>query len=352
MLDDVFTNGRRVFEVNTTAPATMPIEFSVAAYRLGHSMIRDEYDWNEVFNGRPGALDKGTLTNLFNFSGKAGHLNPSPNPDLPPPDGQPAADNLVTIWVADWTRLFDFVKDGWPNDFGPHAGGKVNMAHSLDPAMASLLHKLPLGSFGGRGGPPADDLERNLAFRNLARGRRMRLATAQEVARHFSNLGVATPILTAKDIIGPGTSGVDLRGLSKAKKDALVTATPLWFYVLREAEKAGGKLGPIGGRIVAETFHRALEASRTSLLRQPGWHPMVGMHPGGFGMTDLLAFAYDPSKGELRPVSLTAPKPSNPAPHVGDIGQMLSRAARQGRQGGRQANGRRAARAPAGADPA
>ena len=42
VVDDVFTNGRKVFEVGAapTDVPTMPIEFSVAAFRLGHCMVR------------------------------------------------------------------------------------------------------------------------------------------------------------------------------------------------------------------------------------------------------------------------------------------------------------------------
>ena len=42
VVNDVFTNGRKAFEVGVspTQLPTMPIEFSVAAYRLGHSMVR------------------------------------------------------------------------------------------------------------------------------------------------------------------------------------------------------------------------------------------------------------------------------------------------------------------------
>jgi hypothetical protein len=79
-----------------------------------------------------------------------------------------------------------------------------------------------------------------------------------------------------------------------------VTETPLWFYVLREAEKLGGRLGAIGGRIVAETFHRAIEGSRISFLHEPNWRPTGGRHPGGFGMVDLLLKAY--SAAMSRPI--------------------------------------------------
>ena len=56
VVNDVFTNGRKVFEVGAdpmTLP-TMPVEFSVAAFRIGHSMIRDRYDWNAAFPERTG----------------------------------------------------------------------------------------------------------------------------------------------------------------------------------------------------------------------------------------------------------------------------------------------------------
>ena len=75
IVDDVFTNGRTFFE---PAPPpgnhpTMPIEFSVAAFRLGHSMIRDRYDWNRLFH-RTGVAD-GTLGFLFQFSGTSGIMS-------------------------------------------------------------------------------------------------------------------------------------------------------------------------------------------------------------------------------------------------------------------------------------
>ncbi len=34
---------------------TMPVEFSVAAFRLGHSMIRPAYNWNQIFSGTAGS---------------------------------------------------------------------------------------------------------------------------------------------------------------------------------------------------------------------------------------------------------------------------------------------------------
>jgi len=91
---------------------------------------------------------------------------------------------------------------------------------------------------------------------------------------------------------------------------------PLWFYVLREAspnlaaDAGTGRLGAIGGRIVAEVFHRAMEGSDFSVLRDPTFKPSLGTLDGVFRMTDFLQVAYDATKGELRPLSPDAGRPT------------------------------------------
>ncbi len=218
-------------------------------------------------------------------------------------------ERLPTNWVADWTRLFDFVADASIVELAPEAPGILNLARRIDTRLTDPLNKLPLGSFGGRGTVVADDLDRNLAFRNLIRGRMVGLASAQEVAAHFRGAGLAPTVLTSREIVEDGAAGVDLSGLSKKLVGELTGATPLWFYILREAEMNGGRLGDIGGRIVAETFHRAIEGSRISILRDPSWKPKGG----SFRMTDLLLRAFAAERGELRVLSPNAPKPNPPA---------------------------------------
>lgn len=308
ILEDVFANGRKVVQPDAAAIVTMPIEFSVAAYRFGHSMIRETYDWNAIFNDRPGAFGRGSLENLFRFSGTSGNL--SPGTDLNNPlDG--TFEQLPSNWVADWTRLFDFAGDAGLAELAPEPGATLNIARRIDPRLTDFLSKLPLGSFGGRGSVVADDLEINLAFRNLVRGNMVGLATAQEVIAHMAASGVAPAALTRKQILAAGAGGLDLSGLGKELKRELSEATPLWFYVLREAEVNGGRLGDVGGRIVAETFHRAMEASRMSILRDPTWRPDPGRHPGGFGMVDILLRSFKASVGELRPLSPDAARPKS-----------------------------------------
>ena len=73
-------------------------------------------------------------------------------------------------------------------------------------------------------------------------------------------------------------------------------ATPLWLYVLREAELAvdGTHLGPVGGRIVAEVFIGLLQMDPGSFLAaEPGWRPTLpaGAGDGDFRIVDLLTVA-------------------------------------------------------------
>jgi hypothetical protein len=54
------------------------------------------------------------------------------------------------------------------------------------------------------------------------------------------------------------------------------TSTPLWYYVLAEAKHASGglTLGPVGGRIVAETLIGLFRADPASYLSvYPRFHP-------------------------------------------------------------------------------
>ena len=73
-----------------------------------------------------------------------------------------------------------------------------------------------------------------------------------------------------------------------------VRETPLWYYVLKEAEvRAGGEhLGEFGDRIVAEVLLGLLEADPSSFKVEPGWRPVLpAAQSGTFTMADLLRFA-------------------------------------------------------------
>ena len=278
IVDDVFANGRKIFEVNAAATdvPTMPIEFSVAAFRLGHSMIRREYNWNVEFDN--GA---GTLFFLFDFSGTSGFLG--------------EGSRLPSNWIADWRRLYEFEQAALKVP-----AAKFNFARRIDSLLVNPLAELPFGSFGAKK-PPKDKLVSNLAFRNLARAKMVKLATGQGMVQHLQSKGVSVTPLT-KAQIRDGNGGASLAGLTADQRSAVLDRTPLWFYVLREAEFNNGRLDGVGARIVAETMHRAMEGSKHSIVRDAAFKPKFGPNDQTFDMRDLLFFAFEGKKSLLAPL--------------------------------------------------
>jgi hypothetical protein len=272
IVNNVFSSGRKVFEVGAapTDVPTMPIEFSVAAFRLGHSMIRETYNWNRVFDD-----GFGDLFLLFEFSGGSGTLGGSRV--------------LPSNWIADFRRLYDF-KEAGRNDLAVPER-KFNRAMRIDTTLTPTLQFVPGFDFS----------EANLAFRNLTRAKMVRLATGQQMATFMKNKGVNLTKLTNAQI-RDGRNGAGLEGLTRPQRAALLKDTPLWFYILREAELNQGKLKAVGARIVAETFHRAIEGSRHSIVRDPGWRPTLGPNNTTFRMVDLLLFAFRGQKALLNPL--------------------------------------------------
>jgi hypothetical protein len=278
IVNDVFNNGRKVFEVGAT-PAdvpTMPIEFSVAGFRLGHAMVRQAYDWNAAF-----PAGQGTLDFMFVFSGTGGDFF--------------GGLRLPSNWIADWRRMYDFKREQNRPDLAPP--GRFNRAGRIDTTLAPFLHTLPTGSTGDPTGGIADDL----AFRNLRRAKMVGLATGQQMAAFMRRKGVNVNRLPRTQI-RDGRNGAELDRLTQAQRKALLDNTPLWFYVLREAELNNGRLTGVGGRIVAETFHRAMQGSTSSIVRDPAWRPTFGPNADTFRMTDLLMFACRGRKNLLAPL--------------------------------------------------
>jgi hypothetical protein len=247
VLADVLTHGRTFFAFEDYA--FIPIEFSVAAYRLGHSMVREQYSYNRVFNADPISLGPATLDRLFRFTGLSGG-------DVAVPSN----------WIVDWRRFFD----GLPKvpGFRTH----FNLSRKLDPFVTGALHELPLA--------PADPIGQSLPIRNLVRGVSVGLPSGQAVAARMR-----LPVLTPDQIAG-GPDG------QVARAQGFDRVSPLWYYVLKEAQLAGGglRLGPVGSRILAEVFVGLLQGDRASFLaREPGWRPTLPrVALDTFTMADLL----------------------------------------------------------------
>lgn len=261
VFDDVLANGRKFFRPGEQAgdrPA-MPVEFSVAAYRLGHSMVRSSYEWNRVFSSTGSFKAAPSLNLFFVFSRASGDLG-----------GEPT---LPTDWIVDWRRMFDFSEQP-----GGTRHPQLSFARRIDTRLASDLKNLP--AFANEQQPHL----RSLASRNLLRGRLVGLPSGQAVA---AALGV--PALTPAEV----ASGTHASLITATGFD---TATPLWFYILKEAEvrHGGAHLGAVGSRLVVETFHALIEGSTHSILKEADWKPTL---PGAAGshytLNELLLFVND-----------------------------------------------------------
>ncbi|MDJ0637686.1 MAG: heme peroxidase family protein [Paracoccaceae bacterium] len=221
-LDDILAAGPGLYEnfrnssgcIDEKLP--LPLEFSAAAFRFGHSMVRDAYDWNTFFGTEtthPQILPLAGFDLLFAFTG-SGEL------------GRRGTDQLPANWGADWERMV-FAGDGAP---------PTEFARKIDTHLALELGSLPDGMAG--------TIMAHLAQRNLRRGHLLNLPSAQSCAHE---LGI-TPLSGAE--LGGGDLGQVL-----ADGD-LIDHTPLWYYVLREAEvtRDGQGLGPLGTQLVAQTL--------------------------------------------------------------------------------------------------
>lgn len=190
----------------------IPLEFADAAYRYGHAQIRHRYRLN---------------------------LHTDPVPLFPDLLGFRAVPRERTV---DWTLFFD----------APGAR-PAQRCKKIDGKLVRALIELPVAITG----ECQIEEYHSLAMRDLQRGQGVGLPSGEAVARH---IGIVP--LTAEQI---GLASTGWCG-----------ETPLWYYILREADlcTGGSRLGPVGGRIVTEVLVKLIDADPTSYRKNnQDWRP-------------------------------------------------------------------------------
>jgi len=250
----------------------MPVEFSVAAYRLGHSMIRPGYRLND---------DDATLLPIF------------PDPPTDPTKGLTGFKKMAANRGIDWARFVDTeirsygpnpLPDGAPEVLPPPDNKRLQFAYRIDTSVVDPLSKLPASV--------APDPPPSLAQRNLIRSFELGLPSGQDVAKAMGVKAMHDDeIRIGKFVADP--PGVELKGTiaSLGQLAAFRGKCPLWTYILAEAFNfktdvvipvtealtiSTPQLGPVGGRIVAEVFLGMMFGDNDSMLKvDPNWTPTI-----------------------------------------------------------------------------
>jgi len=262
-------------------PPYMPVEFSVAAYRFGHSMVRPGYRLSVGAGDTP--QDAPDNVRLFAiFEGPNGGLRGFQ--DLAPSKG------------IDWSLFF--AKGLAAGDRMDNADASANNQKGLK--RTQLAYKIDTMLVHPLGDLPVAVNPSSLALRNLERGRDFGLPSGQDAAQR-----VGAPILS-EDALSVRTDPEDF---SKRLKISDISPhfeddAPLWFYLLAEAEQEvfngfvanpgadpkalGARLGPLGGAIVLETFVGLMMQDPESVLNPRSvWRSINGKPT--FSIEELFA---------------------------------------------------------------
>lgn len=209
----------------------MPVEFAHAAFRLGHSQLRSTYRLN-ASNGFP----------LFAVDQSA---TQAPDGSWIKVDDLRGNQALCAKFQVDWAFFF------------PPEPARTDLGEPLDAKLTAALFRLPPPAIGE---PPT-----SLAERNIRRGVDFGLPSGQEAASHLASVYGDLKTIDPEQLFPEEDFQARYAEILE-REPRLAWATPLWYYILREAgaHTSGTELGPVGGLIVAETILGSLAARAVS----------------------------------------------------------------------------------------
>jgi Animal haem peroxidase len=242
----------KFYKPNNLNKLFTPLEFAVAAFRFGHTQVRNLYSPNQPPEGVTEAANRRNIQQPIAGDTNLNGFRPIPN-------------NLV----IDFRRFFLF-----PDSPTPAIPPAFNSTRGLDAILSPNLLNLPVESL-----PNAPD-RTSLPSRNLQRGVQVGLPSGQAVAR-----AIGAPVLANVDL-APGATAAAIATLADP---GFQGECPLWFYLLAESGVTAGRqrLGAVGGTLVAETFAGIMDADKESFFQAGGWQPMSST----FRMQEFLTFA-------------------------------------------------------------
>ena len=271
MVDKVLLGGNKFYEPLAGGELFAPLEYSVAAFRFGHTMVRGAYDHNRNFGVTvpPSVPPRvATFAQLFQFTGN-GHVIDAD--DITKSTHNPFR-NSATLpfnWIIEWDRMVD------KND-----SNEAHFARKIDTRLVAPIHNMVNRGvepeFQDDAGKPIRQLLRSLAQRNLLRGYLLSIPTGQAMATAMG-IDPLTPEEIKQDNSDAVNAALEAGGFDQN--------SPLWFYILKEAEirEDGNSLGELGSRIVVETQIGIMRNDPNSYLNADDgpWDPSFGVRLEG-----------------------------------------------------------------------